>query len=249
MLSDEANTETEPQAPQRFETTCWNVVLSAGRNEAPQATAALEQLCRTYWHPLYAYVRRRGYAPHDAQDLTQGFFAHLLEGSFPTGLEPAKGRFRSYMLAALSNYLASEWARANTAKRGGGKVIIPLDGETAENLLSSQAASAETPEETFDRRWAVSLLDRAFVQLREEYVAAAKSELFDAFKPFLAEGAGPGDYAPVAARFQMTVGAVAAAVHRLRLKYRQLVRAEIAQTVAGASEIDDEMHHLLAALT
>jgi RNA polymerase sigma-70 factor (ECF subfamily) len=235
MLPDESNTDTEPQKPQWFESTCWSVVLAAGHNESPQAVAALEQLCRTYWHPLYAYARRRGYSPDDAQDLTQGFFAHLLERSFLAGAEPAKGRFRSYMLAAFNYFLANERARANTAKRGGGKVIIPMDGETAENLLSLQAASTETPEETFERRWAVSLLDQAFARLRQEYAAAAKSDLFDALKDFLAEGAGHGDYAPLAARFQMTPGAVWATTS----SWRKSAKAALASSMSrGKSAMD-----------
>jgi len=240
--------ETTPEKGRWFDTTHWSVVLTASQSPAPEAAAALEKLCRAYWQPLYDYVRRQGHDPHDAQDLTQEFFSRLLEKNWLARVDRDKGRFRSFMLASLKHFLANERDRANAAKRGGGHRLIPLDSETAEMVFSLEAESQESAEKLFERRWAVALLEQAMLALQQEYAQAGKAPLFEALKEFLAGEAGPGDYAPVAARLQTTPGAVAVAVHRLREKYREMVRGEIARTVAGPEEVADEMRHLFAAL-
>lgn len=221
--------------------------MTAGENGSPQAEAALEKLCRTYWYPLYAYVRRQGHGPHDAQDLTQGFFARLLEKNYLGAVEREKGKFRSFLLAALNHFLANERDRVNAAKRGGGKALVSLD-DTAENLFSLEPVSNLSPEMTFEKRWATTLLEQAFTRVREEFVAAGKAPMFDRLKIFLADEANPGDYAAVAAELGLTANTVAVSVHRLRQRYRELVRSEIANTVASPNEIEDEMRHLFTVL-
>ena len=248
MLSREQTTNPPPPKAQWFTTTHWSVVLTAGQGDSPQTAEALEKLCRTYWYPLYAYVRRQGNSPHDAQDLTQEFFARFLARNYLGAVQREKGKFRSFLLATLNHFLANEWDRANAAKRGGGKDLISLDNEAAETLYGLELVSDLSPEQGFDRRWAVALLEQAFARLREEFVMAGKADYFDQMKVFLAEGASTGDYARVGAPLQMTAGAMAVAVHRLRQRYGEMVRAEVANTVASPEEIEDEMRHLFAAL-
>jgi RNA polymerase sigma-70 factor (ECF subfamily) len=248
MLPEEQSTTMPVDKSAWFTTTHWTMVLSARRSDSPQAAEALEKLCRTYWYPLYAYVRRRGHAPHDAQDLTQEFFARLLGNNYLGAVDREKGKFRSFLLASLNHFLSNERDRANAAKRGGGRTVISLDETVAEGQYQLEPASDVSPEKVFEQRWAVTLLDQAFKRLREEFAAAGKAELFDQLKPFLAEGASSGDYASVGAQLHMTPSAVAVAVHRLRQRYGELVRAEIANTVASPADIEDEMRHLLAVL-
>src|SRR5437868_2500654 len=183
-MPEEPKTETSAPKAQWFTTTHWSVVIAAGESGSPRAEAALEKLCRTYWYPLYAYVRRQGHGPHDAQDLTQGFFARLLEKNYLGVVEREKGKFRSFLLAALNHFLANERDRMNAAKRGGGKPLISLD-DTAENLFSLEPASNLSPEMTFEKQWATTLLEQAFSRVREEFVAAGKGPLFDRLKGFL----------------------------------------------------------------
>ena len=205
-------------------------------------------LCRTYWYPLYAYVRRQGHAPHDAQDLTQEFFARLLARNYLGTVGRDKGKFRSFLLAALNHFMADERDRATAAKRGGGKVLIPLDEQEAETRYQADVASPLSPDKVFEKRWATTLLEQAFAKLRQESVAAAKGARFDRLKVFLEDGTEPGDYAAVGKELGMAANTVAAAVHRLRERYRELVRAEIANTVASPDDIKEEMRHLFAAL-
>lgn len=230
-----------------FATTHWSVVLTARESAAPQAKAALEKLCQTYWYPLYAYIRRQGHAPPDAQDLTQEFFGRLLEKNYLEAVQREKGKFRSFLLASLNHFLANERQRARAAKRGGGRVIISLD-DTAENLYALEPAATASPEDIFDKRWAIALLEQAFAGLRAEFLATGKGQIFDRLKTFLAEAGASGDYAPVAAQLGMSANSVAVAVHRLRHRYRELVRAEVAHTVSSPDEIEGEMRHLFAAL-
>src|SRR5438045_7264777 len=180
--------EPSPAAPSPqagwFATTHWSVVLAAGQTTSPQAEAALEKLCRAYWYPLYAYVRRQGHSPHDAQDLTQGFFARLLEKNWVGVADREKGKFRSFLLSVLNHYLGDERDRANAAKRGGGKVLIPLDEQTAENLLSQEPPSYLSPENEYERRWAAALLQQAMTRLRQEFDAAGKGRIFGQLKLF-----------------------------------------------------------------
>jgi DNA-directed RNA polymerase specialized sigma24 family protein len=231
-----------------FTTTHWSVVLAAGQDSSAEAAAALESLCRTYWYPLYAYVRRQGYSPHDAQDLTQEFFARLLDKKYLASVEREKGKFRSFLLASLNHFLANERDRMNAAKRGGGKVPISLDETVAEGLYREEPASNLSPEKDFEKRWAIALLDQAFAKVRNEFVIAGKGRIFERLKMFLADGTGSGDYAALTVELGMSANTIAAAVRRMRQRYRELVRAEIANTVASPKEIEDEMHHLFAVL-
>jgi len=231
-----------------FATTRWTVVLCAGDVGSPEARDALDQLCRTYWYPLYAYARRHGHASHDAQDLTQEFFARLLEKRCLQDVDRQKGRFRSFLLSALKHFLANEWDRRRAQKRGGGRVHVPIDGVSAEGFYAREAARSESPEKLFDRRWALALLDQVLARLSDEQAASGKSRQFDALKGCLTAGRGALRYAELAHGLGMTENALKVAVHRLRKRFRELLRAEIAHTVASEAEIDEEIRHLFAAL-
>ncbi|HEX9046664.1 MAG TPA: sigma-70 family RNA polymerase sigma factor [Verrucomicrobiae bacterium] len=231
-----------------FVTTHWSVVVAAGQPDTDRARDALARLCQTYWHPLYAYIRRVGYSPHDAQDLTQEFFARLLEKNFLSGADESRGRFRSFLLASLKHFLANEWHRARAQKRGGGQIPIPIDFHNAETSIGFEPADTTTAEKIYERRWALTLLDQVLRQLREEFVRDGKEKLFDQLKPTLTEASRSVRYAEMAQRLGTTEGAVKVAVHRLRQRYRELLRAEIAQTVNGPAEVDDELRNLFAAL-
>ena len=238
-----------PAKGQWFMTTHWSVVLAAGRESTSASDEAMQQLCRTYWPPLYAYIRRQGYSPHDAQDLTQGFFAQLIEKNFVGIAEREKGKFRSFLLTALNYFLNGERDRANAAKRGGGRIIISLDDCAGEDFAAVEPASGSTPEKEFQRNWAITVLRQALARLREESAAGGKGAIFDELKPFLEGEAKAGEYAAAATRLGMSPNGVAVTVHRLRLRYRELVRAEIAQTVLSAEEVEDEVRHLLSMLS
>ena len=235
-----------PQGP--FVTTHWSVVLSAGRSDSTRAQAALASLCETYWYPLYAYVRRRGYGPEDAQDLTQEFFARLLRQHWLAQADRTRGRFRTFLLAALSHFLANEWDKARAQKRGGAVQIVPLQLDTAETRYGLEPADLLTPEQCYERRWALALLDRVLNRLRDENAAAEKAEAFDALKPCLLGDRQNQPYAFLANKLGTTEGAVKAAVHRLRQRYRQLLRDEIAHTVATPAEVEEEMRYLISVL-
>jgi RNA polymerase sigma factor (sigma-70 family) len=232
-----------------FHTTHWSVVLSAGQTDAPGGREALETLCRAYWYPLYAYVRRRGHGPEEAQDLTQEFFARLLERNDLARANPEKGRFRSFLLGAMSHFLAYEWRKAQAVKRGGGQPLLSLDNPVAEARYGREPVSEQTPETLYERRWALTLFDTALNRLHAEWGAAGRNRQFELLRAFLSSEAADGEYAPVAAALQMTVGAVSVAVHRLRHRYAELVRAEVAQTVATPAEVEDELSHLLCVMT
>jgi RNA polymerase sigma factor (sigma-70 family) len=227
-----------------FHTTHWSIVLSA-QGDSTNAEAALARLCHTYWYPLYAFVRRQGHSPHDAQDLTQEFFARLLAKDWLAGVARERGKFRSWLLASAKHFLANEWDRAKTVKRGGRTTLISYDA--AETRYRDEPADLVSPEILFDRRWAHTLLDQVLARLRAEMVAAGKLAQFDALK-FCLTG-DKSAYADVARVLDMTEGAVKVAVHRLRDRYRALLRAEIAETVATPEEIEDELRYLLAALS
>jgi RNA polymerase sigma-70 factor (ECF subfamily) len=229
-----------------FPTTLWTVVLRAGRDEPARARPALAQLCQGYWYPLYSFVRRRGCSPHDAQDLTQAFFAHLLEKRGLERVDPAQGRFRTFLLAALKNFLANEWDRSHALKRGGGKTIESLDEECAESRYQLEPSHDLTPDRHFERQWAMTLLDQVLDALRDEYHAEGKGALFEELKAVLI--GQPGAYADMAARLRRSEGAIKVAVHRLRHRYRALMRAWIAETV-GDGDVEDELRHLLAVLS
>lgn len=229
-------------------TTHWSIVIAAGRRGVPESVDALLALCTTYWYPLYAYVRRQGYRPEDAQDLTQGFFAKLLEKNYIEDADRQRGRFRSFLLASLKNFLSNERDFARAQKRGGGRTVISLDFESAESRYRHEAADTMTPERMFERRWALTVLDRVLDRLRDEYTAAGNLPLFRHLKGFLTAEKGATPYRVVADQAAMTEGAVKVAVHRLRRRYRALLEEEISQTVSGADEVDDELQQLFMSL-
>jgi RNA polymerase sigma factor (sigma-70 family) len=231
-----------------FALTHWSVVLAAGRSDSTHGRAALEKLCRTYWPPIYAFVRRQGHNPPDAQDLTQEFFARLLEKKSLAGVDRAKGRFRSFLLASLKHFLANEWDKARAEKRGGGQVLIPIDAQAAESSCGLDPGDHMTAEKLFERRWALTLLEQVLQRLREEHIHDGKEKLFEQLKVTLTEASRSVPYAAIAARLAMSEGAVKVAVHRLRRRYRELLRAEIADTVAHPAEIEEEIRALFAAL-
>jgi RNA polymerase sigma-70 factor (ECF subfamily) len=231
-----------------FVTTHWSVVLSARQKDSPQALAALETLCRTYWYPLYAYVRRQGHSPPDAQDLTQEFFARLLQKEYLKAAAREKGRFRTFLIVALKRFLANEWDRVRAQKRGGGQPLLSLDTELAEERYRIEPAEGSTAERVFERRWALTLLDRTMTRLREEFAAAGKVCEFARLKVCLTAERGEICYGDIAAALGMNEGAARVAVHRLRKRFREVFREEIAHTVSSAGEIDEEVRYLMSVL-
>ena len=249
MTSTDPQQDTAPRGGANFTPTHWSVVLAAaGRSDSTHARDALEKLCRNYWLPIYAFVRRQGHNPHDAQDLTQEFFTRLLESNYLAGVDREKGRFRSFLLASLKHFLANEWDKAKAQKRGGGHVLISIDAAAAENSVGLEPADVLTAEKIFERRWALSLLEQVLRRLREEYARDGKEQQFEQLKSTLTEASRSVSYAEIARRLATSEGAVKVAVHRLRQRYRELLRAEIADTVADPREIDDEIRNLFAAL-
>jgi len=243
------NTSFAPVNPRAvFATTHWSVVRSAAHPDTARAHDALARLCQIYWYPLYAYVRRRGYAAHDAQDLTQAFFLRLLERRWVDDADRDRGRFRTFLLTALQRFLADEWDKGRAQKRGGGLLHVPVQLDSAETRYGHEPADELTPEQSYERRWALTLLDTVLQNLRAEYERAGKRELFAGLNGCLVGGRETQPYAELAAELAMNEGAVKVAVHRLRKRYRQLLRHEIARTTAGDGDVDDELHHLFAVL-
>jgi RNA polymerase sigma factor (sigma-70 family) len=242
---------SDAQFPQdaRFRTTHWSAVLAARDKSSPQAQQALAELCQTYWYPLYAYIRRRGSNPTDAQDLTQGFFERVIEKDYLGDLTPGMGRFRSFLLTGLKHFLANEWDRAQTRKRGGGLVIFSIESQEAEERYQFEPIEHVTPETLFEQRWALTVLARVLDRLRAEFVAGEKAGLFDQLKGFLSADQPGSSYAEIATRTGMKEGTVKVAVHRLRRRYGELLRAEIAETVHDPGEVEDEIRHLIAAVS
>jgi RNA polymerase sigma-70 factor (ECF subfamily) len=231
-----------------FATTHWSVVLAAGERHTPESSAALEHLCRSYWYPLYAYVRRHGYGPEDAQDLTQEFFAMLLGHAYLRLADPKRGRFRTFLLHALEHFMINEWKRAQRLKRGGGVACLPLDMPDGEQRYALEAATAMSPEQAYEKRWVLTLLDQVLASLRQLYTKAGKERLFEELAGSLwGKDVSPEteSYAAVGQRLGMTEGAVRVAVHRLRERYRELLTHEVAQTVATPQEVEDELRYLL----
>ena len=249
MNSPSDDVEPSAKVPGLFTTTHWSVVLAAGQAESPQAAEALEKLCRTYWYPLYAYVRRQGHSPEDAQDLTQDFFAHLLAKGFPRGATPERGKFRSFLLASLRHFLVDQHRHADAAKRGGGQRTVSLDESRAEERFRLEPQHELTPEKLYEREWALTLLDRAQLRLREECVVAGNAELHDRLKGFPLAGKSDPSFQQVATELGMTESALKSAVHRMRARYRQLVREEVAHTVADPAEVNEEARHLITAIS
>jgi RNA polymerase sigma factor (sigma-70 family) len=232
-----------------FATTHWTVVLAAGKNSSPDAHRALEELCRTYWFPLYAYVRRHGHSKEDAEDLTQTFFAGLFDKNSLAGLDGEKGKFRAWLLASLKHFLANEWDKARAQKRGGGDPHLSLDWQTADTKFQVTDEKSANPEKFFDREWALALLAKVIQSLQAECAAEGRGRLFEQLKVFLTTGKGDSAYAEIANALGMEEGAVRVAVHRLRKRYRQLLRDEIANTLSDAAMVDEEMRALFGAFT
>jgi len=231
-----------------FATTHWSLVVAAAKDSSPQARAALAELCGNYWYVVYAFVRRRGKQVDDARDLTQEFFTRLLEKDYLESADRERGRFRTFLLTAVSHFLSNELERACAQKRGGNVTTLSLDFDRGEERYQREPADHWTAEKIFDRRWALTLLDQAVTQLKQEYSNSGKGVLFGEIKVFLTGDTGAPTYEEPAARLAMTPGAVKVAVHRLRQKYRESLRQLIAQTVAAEDDIDSELHVLLAAL-
>lgn len=233
-----------PPVGNAFTTTHWSTILHAGGEDSPTARAALERLCAAYWYPLYAHVRRRGHGPDDAADFTQEFFATLLRRNSLATVGPEKGRFRTFLLTSMDYFLHDQSARTHAAKRGGGVALIPLDALDAEQRFSLEPATDETPDKAFDRRWSAALLDQAFARLETEQTEAGKADLFARLKPLLAREIEPGEYDALAGELGLAANTIAKNVQRLRVRARQLLLNEAAQTVATAGDAEQELRAL-----
>jgi RNA polymerase sigma-70 factor (ECF subfamily) len=231
-----------------FAETQWSLVMRARERSAPLALDALEHLCRTYWYPLYGFVRRQGYDRATAKDLTQGFFERMLEKETLKHVEREKGKFRSFLLASLKNFVANERVRDTAQKRGGPHKPVSLDAEEAEARFDLEPFHEDTPDRAFDRAWAMTILENALKQLQQEYESAGKADLFTALQPYLSGDRDEPAYVSVAEKFSMTETAVRMAVVRLRRKFGRVLRAQVGQTVAGGPELNDELRYLFAAL-
>jgi len=231
-----------------FVTTRWTVVLQAAHSDTTRARAALEDLCQAYWYPLYAFARRQGHSPHDAEDLTQGFFARLLKLNSLSDVSPDRGKFRAFLLAAMKNFLHTEWDRASAQKRDI-RQTLSLDVDAAENRFHQEPASTLPPELAFDRQWALTLLDRVIQHLRQEYETSGRTAIFHELRHTITLGENLVPGADLAARLNMNEEAIRVAAHRLRKRYRQLLRDEIAETVSTPAEVDAEMTYLRQVLT
>lgn len=248
MSGPTPNEKHPSSAVGQFNTTHWSLVLLAGQTQTPHAAAALDKLCGTYWSPLYAYVRRAGHSPEDAQDLTQEFFARLLEKKYLQFADRERGRFRSFLLKSLQHFLINDWVRGQAQKRGGGQKPLSLDETAAEQSYLLQPADDLSPEALYDQRWALTLLERAIERLGADYTAAGKREVFEQLKGLLLTEGSSESYRERAGPLGLSEGAVKVAVHRLRQRFREAVRAEIARTVATPAEVDEELRCLMAAL-
>ena len=245
--SRESQKKLDDSAAQ-FGTTHWSVVLAARESGSHAATEALEQLCANYWPPLYAYLRRCGHSPADAQDLTQEFFSRFLDKDYLQHLRHAEGRFRSFLLTFLKHFLSDARDRAHAQKRGGGWVVVSLDETSMEEAYLTAQAAAPTPEEAFEHRWAQRILEEAVRRLREEYAAGGKAELFEALKDVQPGERGPLTYAEIGTRLGLSEGGVKTAVHRLHQRHREVLRDVVAHTVNSPLEVDEEIRHLIAIL-
>jgi len=237
------NASTAPSS--NFATTHWSVVLAA-TGDSTESAVALEQLCRTYWHPLYAYVRRLGHLPHDAQDLTQAFFSELLRKQYFRAADRQRGRFRSFLLTALRHFMAHEWEKACALKRGGGIAPLSWDEQTAEQWYHQETGTLSTPEQAYDRSWALRVFEQSLLRLRQECHESGKASQFDRLKQYLTQDPAPGAYNAEAAELGLSSNALAVAVHRLRQRYAALVREEVAQTVAQSDQVEEELRYLIS---
>jgi RNA polymerase sigma-70 factor (ECF subfamily) len=239
---------TSDSRPRAFGTTHWSLVVAAAGGDVASARAALARLCETYWYPLYAFVRRKGHAPHEAEDLTQAFFAQLLEHNWLARADQSKGRFRSFLLTALNRFLANEWDRATSQRRGGHLRRVPFDVGNAESRFSLEPADTDTPEQEFERQWALAVLEHVLARLREEYVERGQAAMFDALKPSLVGSREAQPYARLASEMGTTEANVKVAVYRLRQRCRERLLEEISHTVASHDEVEAEVRHLFSVL-
>jgi RNA polymerase sigma factor (sigma-70 family) len=244
MASSVQETATTLPGGAEFSTTRWTLVVAAGDAQNPKSGKALATFCQTYWMPLYAFVRRRGYAPADAEDLVQEFFARLLERNFLDRADRDRGRFRTFLLSALNHFLANEWTRQRTLKRGGGQPPVSWDAQAAEDRYLQEGADTETPATAFDRHWAEALLERALEQLRRQYAAIGKADLFQILEPCLSGDGFTASYREMTERLGMSEVALRVAAHRLRRGFGEMLRQEVAHTVTGSAEVDDELRYL-----
>ena len=247
-MSDESPKSSTPGGTSRFATTHWSVVLAAGSPSSPEYERALGTLCQTYWFPLYAYLRRQGYESHQAEDYTQAFFAQMLEKGYLSRVDPKPGKFRSFLLTALRHFLADQRDRARAIKRGAGKESLSLNFQTAESRYTIEPTNDLSPEKVFERSWALTLLEKTLDQLEAELASMNKRKLFDSLKVYLCGYTSAVPYRDVAAELNMTEGAVKVTVYRLRRRYREMLRDEIAQTVSTPEQIEEEIRDLFAAL-
>ncbi len=240
--------DSPPRQPEAFATTRWSLILAARGNQTPESAAALATLCESYWYPLYVFLRRRGYPAADAQDLTQEYFANLLENHSLDGADRERGRFRTYLLMMLKRFLSKQRERNQAQKRGGGTPMLSLEFPSAEERFRLEPADDWTPEKAYHRRWVLTILDRVLTQLNVEYTEKGKGELFERCRPFLTGQSEETSHAEVARELGMTSGAVKVSIHRMRQRYRQRLHDEIAETVASLDDVRSEMQLLLAAL-
>ena len=248
MAAIESNDEGRlPQGPE-FPSTHWSVVLQAGAAPGSVARDALEKLCRIYWYPLYGFIRRQGRGPEDAQDLTQQFFAHFLEQETFKRAEQERGRFRTFLLACLKHFLVSDWRKVTAAKRSGGP-MLSLDQEEAEERYKAEASDQLSPDKIFEKRWAAALLDQVLRRLGDEYAKQGKHQLFEKLKLSLWGNRETAPYAELAPQLCLSEGALKVAVHRLRQRYLDMLRSEVAQTLANPSDVDDELRHLIQVMS
>jgi RNA polymerase sigma-70 factor (ECF subfamily) len=246
-MSDETSSAALPRAA--FPATRWSVVLAAKQREQPESVQALETLCRNYWYPLYVFVRSSGWAPADAEDLTQEFFARLLAKNYLRVVEPHKGRFRTFLRFALKRFLANEWERIRAAKRGRGQRPVPFDAALAEERFATECAGTLSPDQSYDRQWALSLLNAAAARLALEYEAAGKARQFAALRPYLTADRGSIPYASIATALDLSEGTARVTLHRLRNRFREVFRETVADTVSSAAEAENEIREVLAVLS
>lgn len=247
MIAQVSSRVPSTDVPRIFPNTRWSVVLAARGQFSPESAAALEAICRTYWQPLYAYVRRCGQSPEDAQDLTQEFFSRLLEKHWLDSVDPAKGKLRTFLMVALKNFLGKEWRRASAQKRAGSHSHATFDTAFAESRLAADTATL-APDEAFDRQWALTLLELTINRLRAEFAVAGKPDEFEALKSCLMTARGAIDYATIAQQLGLSEGAARVAVHRLRKRFREIYREEISHTLPDGADLEAELRYLAAAL-
>jgi DNA-directed RNA polymerase specialized sigma24 family protein len=249
MGSDGSQSQSIERTAAQFATTHWSTVLRAGDTASPDSREALEKLCRTYWFPLYAFVRRKGFSPEDAQDLTQEFFGQLLEKHRLRLANPVRGKFRSFLLASMVHFLVHEWDRLKTIKRGANFTFVSWDELGAEQRYGAEVPGGLLPDQAFDQQWALALLETVLGRLRDELTSAGRAEFFECARPWLLAEPEPGDYARAAVELGMTHAALKMAMTRLRRRYGDLLRQEIAQTVSTVQQVEEELRHLIEALS